>query len=159
MKRPISWFGAGMGTLLLLAPNAYAKEEKVPPENVPKPVMDAVKARFNDAEVTGAAKEKGDGKLVYEVSLNLKGKNIDMLLAPDGEIRMIEKTIARQDLPNAVVKALEDKYPEATYKRLEEVIEVKEKKETLVYYEALLVTAGTKELEVKLTTEGKIMKE
>jgi hypothetical protein len=48
MKRPISWPGAGMGALLFLVAVAYAgeEEEKVSLDNVPEPVMQAVKARF-----------------------------------------------------------------------------------------------------------------
>jgi hypothetical protein len=160
MKRPISWLGAGMGALLLLVAVAYAgeEEEKVSLDNVPKPVMEAVKARFKDAVITGAAKEKDDDeKPVYEVSLNLKGQTIDVILAPEGEIRLIEKRITFEDLPDAVAKALRDKYPKATYKIVEEMTAVEKGNEKLAYYEALLVTAEKKEREVKLTAEGKVV--
>lgn len=160
MRRPISWLGAVMGIFLLQVTVAYAGEEKVPLDKVPKPVMEAVKARFKDAIVSGATKEKDDeGKLVYEVSLTVEDQTIDVVLAPEGDIHLIEKTIDAKNLPNAVAKALEDKYPKATYKRLEEVIKVEEKNEQLAYYEALLVTAKKRKLEVELTAEGNIVKE
>jgi|SRR5512132_392684 hypothetical protein len=160
MKRLIRWFGAGMGALLLLVAGAYAgeEEEKVSLDNVPKPVMEAVKARFRDAVITGAVKEKGDDeKPVYEVSLNLKGQIIDVILAPEGEIRLIEKRITFEDLPDAVAKALKGKYPKATYKIVEEMTTVERGNEKLAYYEALLVTPEKKEREVKLTAEGKVV--
>jgi len=157
MRRLVSWLGAVMG-MLLLPVAAICAEEEIPLDKVPPPVMEAVKARFKDAELTGAAKEMDENKLVYEVTLQLKGQNIDVILAPEGEILLIEKAIARKDLPTAVAKALEDKYPKATYKVVEEVIKVEKKEERLEYYEARLVTAEKKRLEVKVTPGGKIVK-
>jgi hypothetical protein len=78
-------------------------------------------------------------------------------LAPEGEIHLIEKRITFEDLPDAVAKALRDKYPKATYKIVEEMTAVEKGNEKLAYYEALLVTAEKKEREVKLTTEGKVV--
>lgn len=161
MRRIINWLGAGIGILLLLVTVAYAGEEDVPLDKVPKLVMEAVKARFKDAEVTGAAKEQNEkGELVYELSLKVEGQNVDVIVAPEGDIRLIEKTIDAKNLPGAVAKALEDKYPKAVYNRLEEVIKVEEKNDQPAYYEALLVTAKKKiKLEVELTADGKIIKE
>jgi len=158
MRRLLSWLGAAMG-MLLLPVAAVCTDEEIPLDKVPPPVMEAVKARFKDAQATGAAKEMDQGKLVYEVTLQLKGQKIDVILAPEGEILLIEKAIARKDLPTAVAKALDDKYPKATYKILEEVIKVEKKEEKLEYYEARLVTPERKDLEVKLTTDGRIVKE
>jgi len=149
-----------MGILLFLATIANASEEEVQLDKVPKPVMEAVKARFKDAIVTGAAREMDDeGKLLYEVSLKVEGQTIDIVLASEGELRLIEKKIAAKDLPNAVAKTLEDNYPKATYKKLEEVILVEEKKDYPPYYEALLVTARKRNIEVEMTAAGKIVKE
>ena len=158
MRRLPSWLGAAMG-MLLLPVAAVCADEEIPLDKVPPPVMEAVKARFKDAVLTGAAKEMDQEKVVYEVTLQLKGQNIDVILAPEGEILVIEKAIARKDLPTAVAKALDDKYPKATYKILEEVIKVEKKEEKLEYYEARLVTPESKDLEVKLTTDGRIVKE
>ena len=158
MRRVLSWLGAAMGVLLLPVA-AVCADEEIPLDKVPPPVMEAVKARFKDAEVTGAAKEMDQEEVVYEVTLQLKGQKIDVILAPEGEILLIEKAIARKDLPTAVAKALDDKYPKATYKILEEVIKVEKKEEKLEYYEARLVTPERKDLEVKLTTDGRIVKE
>jgi Putative beta-lactamase-inhibitor-like, PepSY-like len=157
MRRLVSWLGAVM-SMLLLPVAAICAEEEIPLDKVPPPVMEAVKARFKDAEMTGAAKEMDQGKVVYEVTLRLKGQHIDVILAPEGEIVLIEKAIARNDLPTAVAKALEDKYPKATYKVVEEVVKVEKKEEKLEYYEARLVTAEKKRLEVKVTPGGKIVK-
>ena len=160
MRRPSTWLRAGIGVvLLILVAVAHADEETVPLDQVPQPVMEAVKARFKDAEVTGAGKETADGKLVYEVTIKHKARNIDVTLTQEGEVLSIEKEIGAKDLPKAVVKALEDKYPKATYKIVEEIIKVVKKQEKLAYYEVLLVTAEKKALEVQVTAEGKIVNE
>src|SRR4051812_785860 len=49
-------------------------EEKVPLAKVPKAALDAVKAKFPGAKLTGAEKEKEDGKDVYEIAITHKGR-------------------------------------------------------------------------------------
>jgi len=160
MRRKVFWLGGGVaGVLVFLATAAHSQEENVPLDKVPKPVLEAVKARFQDAEVSGASKETEDGKLVYEITIKHKKQNIDVTLTPEGEILMIEKEIAAKDLPEKVSKALEDKYPKATYKIVEEIIKVEKKDEKLAYYEVLLVTSEKKTLEVQVNAEGKIINE
>lgn len=160
MRGPIIRRCAGMGmVLLILVAVAHGQEEKVALDKVPKPVLEAVKARFKDAKLTGSSKETEDGKLVYEVSIKQRGRNIDVTITPQGETLMVEKEITTKDLPKSAAKALEDKYPKATYKIVEEIIKVEKQKEKLAYYEALLVTAEKKALEVQVTAEGKIVNE
>jgi uncharacterized membrane protein YkoI len=121
---------------------------------VPKAALDAVKAKFKDAELVSAQKEKEDDKLVYEINLKHKGQTIEVTVTPDGKIVSIEKTIAAKDLPKAVAEAIESKYPKATIKLAEEVIEGGK-----TNYEVLLATADKKMVEVVLNPEGKIVKE
>jgi hypothetical protein len=136
-----------------------ADEEKVPLDKVPRAVLEAVKKRFPEAEVTGAEKETDNGKTVYEIGIKDKGQSIEVTLTPEGTLTEIEKQIAAKDLPKAVAEGLESKYPKATFKTIEEVIMVREGKEKLEYYEVLLVTAEKKKLEVTVTPDGKINKE
>ena len=105
----------------------------------------------------GASTEKTkDGKTVYEVSVKQDGKNIDVTLKPDGTITTIEKEIDAKELPKAVTGALERKYPKAKYEFVEEFIKVEGGKETLSYYEVLLVTTEKKTLEVEVDLDGTI---
>lgn len=145
--------------LVFLARPVWADEESVPLDKVPKPVMEAVKKRFPKAEAKEASKEGEKDKVVYEVTLKQDGKNIDVTLTPDGAITLIEKEIAFKDLPKPVAEVLDKKYPKATYKIVEEVISVKDGKEALDYYEALLVTAEKKTFEVEVLADGKIKAE
>lgn len=143
---------------LVAVTSARADEEKVPLDKLPKPILEAVKKRFPKAEIVGAEKETDKGKTEYEVEIKENGKKVDVMLTPEGTITLIEKEIAAKDLPKAVATALEGKYPKATFKVVEEVIQVKEGKESLGYYEVLLVTAEKKTLEVEVTADGKVLK-
>jgi RNA polymerase sigma factor (sigma-70 family) len=134
-------------------------EEKVPLDKLPKAVTDAVKARFPEAKLVSAEKEKEDGKTVYEVNIKNKDQQIEVTVTPEGKLVTIEKVITARDLPNPVADVVARKYPKATYKMIEEVIKVDGKDEKLEYYEVLLVTAEKKVLEVSVTPEGTIKKE
>jgi uncharacterized membrane protein YkoI len=144
--------------LVLAAAAARADEEKVPLDKVPKAVTDAVKARFPNAKLLGAEKEKEAGKTVYEIAIEHKEQKIEVTLTPEGTIVEIEKQIAARDMPKAVSEALEGKYPKATYKMIEEVIKVKGGKEKVEYYEVLLVSAEGRRFEVSVAPDGKVLK-
>lgn len=160
MRRFAVWFGAGTAwAFLVLAASACGAEEKVALDKVPKPVTEAVKARFKDAQLTGASQETEQQKPVFEVTIQHAGQNIDVTLTPEGEILLIEKEIPAKGLPKPVRRALREKYPKATYKIVEEIIKVDNKQEKLAYYELLLVTADESTLEVQVTAEGKILHE
>ena len=144
-----------LGTLALVAAVRADDEEKVPLDKLPKAVADAVKAKFPDAKLVAAGKEKEDGKVVYEVAITNKDQSIEITVTPDGKIVLIEKVIAEKDLPKAVAEALEKKYPKATIKKLEEIV----KDDKIVKYEALIVTADKKNLEVSFDPSGKFLEE
>jgi hypothetical protein len=145
--------------LMLVTTVARSDESKVPLGDVPKGGVEAVKAMFPTAEITGAAKETEDGETVFEITLKLKGKNIDVTVGTDGKIQLVEKEISQKDLPKAVSQALEAKYPNATYKIVEQVDVVKDGKPKLDFYEALLVTTDKQAIEVEIAPDGKIKKE
>lgn len=145
----------GLGGL----PAAHCDEEKVPLDRLPKAVTAAVRQRFPNAELKSAGKEVEGGKTVYEVAIRAGGQGLEVTLTPDGTIVEIEKQIKAGRLPRAVAAALRDKYPNATYQMVEQVIKVKDGKETLEYYEVLLVSADRKKVEVSVSPAGKIVKE
>lgn len=135
-----------------------ADEEKVPLGKLPKPITESVKKRFPKGELTEASKETEDGKTVYEVTVKDGKQKIDVTLTAEGVITTLEKTIDAKDLPKAVRDALEAKYPKAVTKIAEEVVKVKDGKESIDYYEALLETADKKRVEVEITANGTIKK-
>lgn len=139
---------------LLAAMTVRADEENVALDKVPKAVLDAVKAKFKGAKLTGAVREKTGEKIAYEISLKHKGRTIDVTLTPAGKIVSIEKSLTFKELPKAVRKAIAGKYPKADIKAVEELIEGKK-----VSYEVQLVTADKKKIEVTLDVSGKILSE
>ena len=142
--------------LVLAAGVVRADEEKIALDKLPKAVADAVKKRFPKAELVEAAKETDKDKVEYEVTLKDGETHIDVMLTPEGAITLIEKTIPAKDLPKAITDGIDAKYPKATITLAEELIGVKDGKETLDFYEAIITTADKKTIELKLTTDGKI---
>ncbi|HVS37130.1 MAG TPA: PepSY-like domain-containing protein, partial [Gemmataceae bacterium] len=126
---------------------------------LPKTVVDAVKARFPDADLVEAAKEVEDGKTYYEIEIINKKEALSVELTPDGDLTEIEKEIEYKALPKAVSKALEEKYPKAEYAEVEEVTKVEKKTEKLAYFEVQVKTADKKKLEVQVDPDGKILSE
>jgi uncharacterized membrane protein YkoI len=148
--------------LVLLAAVAGADEKekpkKVPLDKVPKAVLNAVKARFPGARLTSVEKETVDGKVLYDIELTHKGRKYEMDVHEDGTVVEVEKQVDPKDLPEAVTKALKDKYPKAAIKEVMEVNKVKGKKETPDHYEVILVTKDKKEREVTVSLDGKTVK-
>ena len=140
--------------VFLLASAALAREEKVALDAVPGPVMDAVKARFGAAKVTGAGKETEHGRLVYEISVEEKGRNVDVTVTPAGSVLLIERAIDAGTLPAPVVQTLARKYPGASYRLAEEIVEVEKGKDRLAWYEVLLATSDGHKKEVKVRPDG-----
>jgi uncharacterized membrane protein YkoI len=152
----VKWLGSVVAGLLLVAvTNVWADEEKIDPSKLPEKVVAAVKEKFPDGKIVRASKEKEGGETIYEVALKDKDQNVSMDVKEDGTIVEIEKEIKVKDLPEAVTKGLEEKYPKAKFKKAEEVI----KKDKLEYYEVIVVTEDKKQFEVQVNAEGKVLKE
>lgn len=148
--------GVGVALVLALALGATAEEKKV---ELPKKVADALKARFPKYTITKLTKEKEKGAVVYDIEFTVGGKKHEADIKEDGTIVNWEVEIALKDLPEAVKKAIDKKYPKATLKEAMKVTAVKGKKEELEGYEVTLVTAGKKKVEVNVSPEGKITEE
>lgn len=159
MRGIITGVSAGTAlTLLLMAASVPTRAENVPLHTVPKPVLDAVRARFKDAKIEGAEKERGHRGFVYEVTIKHQGKNVDVTLTPEGTILLIKREIAPPDLPEPVAKTLAETYPGAAYHAIEAVIRVQGSQEKLAYYEVDLVTAQRRIVEVRVNADGRILK-
>lgn len=143
---------------LVLGATASAAE-KVALDKLPKAVADAVAKRFPKAEAKSAAKDGAGDDAVYEVALKDGGKGIDVSVTAKGAITQFEQELAFKDLPKAVAETFAAKYPKAAYTIIEAVVTVKDGKETLAYYEAVLVTADKKTLEAEVLPDGKFKAE
>jgi hypothetical protein len=149
---------AGVVGLSLSFAAVWADEEKVSLDKVPPAVLDAVKARFAGAEMLGAEKETENGKTVYEIAVRHNKQKIEVSVSPEGKLLEMEKQIDAKDMPQAVVDTLKEKYPDASYKMVEEITKVNGTEEKVDGYEVLLVTAAKKRVEVVVSPDGKITK-
>jgi Putative beta-lactamase-inhibitor-like, PepSY-like len=148
----------GLAGLVILCAFARADEVKVPLKDLPKAVLDSIKAKFPRAELTEATKETEDGRTTYEIALKDGGRAVDVAVTEDGKITEIETTIDAKALPAKVTAALTEKYPKGTIKKAEEIVEIRNGTETKSF-EVVVMTAAEKSIEVKLSPEGKILKE
>ena len=158
MRRLFGSFTAGVAALSL-GLMVVAQAAEVSLTSVPKPVLHTVKTRFKNAMLVGASEEKtAEGKAFYEVSLKERGRSIDVTLSPEGAMSVIEKQIARKELPKPMADTLSKRYPGAKYTMFEQVFEVEAGKETLVYYEAVLIDSGKQTWAVELALDAKVRK-
>lgn len=150
--------GSAVLGLVLVATIAPA-QEKIDPDKIPKKVLDALKTKFPKAEILKCTKEKEGGNIIYDLECKQEGRKCEADIKEDGTILNYEKEIGAKDLPEAVTKAVDKKYPNATLKEVMEITEVKEDKEKLEGYEITLVTADKKNVEVTVAPDGKILEE
>ena len=87
------------------------KDEKK--DEIPKKVMDALKAKFPKAEIRKWTKEKEGDKVVYDIEFKQDGKKFEADIFEDGTIHNWEREIQAKDLPKAVTDAVEKKYPKS----------------------------------------------
>ena len=149
------WIAVLLGSLLTLpVARSQDKKEKIPPR-----VMDALKARFPKAVIDKCTREKEGDAVVYDIEFKQGTQKFEADIKEDGTIVNWEKEIAIKDLPDAVRKAVDRKYPNATLKEVMQVTEVKDGKDRLEGYEITLQTAAKKSVEVTLAPDGKILED
>ena len=146
--------------VLVAAGSARAEDKKDDKKDeIPKKVMDALKAKFPKAEIRKWTKEKENDKVIYDIEFKQDGKNFEADIFEDGTYQNWEKQIEAKDLPKAVRDAVDKKYPKATLKEVMEINDVKDGKDSLHGYEIVLETADKKEVEVTVAPDGKILED
>jgi hypothetical protein len=149
----------GLVGAVLILPSAAAQDPAKDLDKIPKKVMDALKARFPKAQIHKWTKEKEGDDVVYDFEFKDRGRACEADIKEDGTYINYEKAIAAKDLPAAVTKAIEAKFPKAALKEIMEETEVQGKEEKLSAYEVVLISADKKTLEIRLSPDGKILEE
>ena len=62
----------------------------VPIDQLPKPVVEAVKKQFPNGELVEAETEKDQGQMVYEVEVMVAGEEKEIEVSPEGKIVEID---------------------------------------------------------------------
>jgi uncharacterized membrane protein YkoI len=149
---------AGFLGLLGLARGALAQETEIKLDDVPTPVMDSAKAKFPGAKMREASKETEDGKTVFELSMTHEDRKMDVTFQEDGTLVLVETEIAETELPAAVTRAANEKYPGAKIDLAESVKKGPRVKKEVDYYELHMTTADKKSVEIEVDAAGKIKK-
>ena len=101
-------FALVLGGLLLVGAQA---QDKPGMHQIPKKVMDGLKAKFPKSDIQKWTKEKEDTMIVYDIEFTQGGRKFEADVKEDGTIHNWEKAIAAKDLPTPVQKAVDRRYP------------------------------------------------
>lgn len=159
MRHSVVLLGAVVLFLSIGAGAVRAQEEAVPQDKIPKAALDALLAKFPKAKIDKCTKAKEGDDIVYDIEFKQEGRKCEADIKENGTYINYEKAIEAKDLPKAASEAIEKKYPKATLKEIMAETEVTGKKEKLSAYEVVLVTANKKEVEVRLSPDGKILED
>ncbi len=159
MRRSIILLGAFALCLVVATAKVRSQEEAVSPDKIPKAVMDALLTKFPKAKIDKCVKEKEGDDIIYDIEFKQEGRNCEADIKENGTYLNFEKAIAAKELPKAVSDAIAKRYPKATMNEIMEETEVKGKDEKLSAYEVVLVTADKKEVEVRVSPDGKILED
>jgi Putative beta-lactamase-inhibitor-like, PepSY-like len=161
--RHLKWLVGGLFTTilagLLLAVPAACAQDKLDLDKIPKKVMDALKAKFPKAKIHKWTKEKEGTDVVYDLEFKQDTRKFEADIKEDGTISNWEKEIAAKDLPEAVKKTVDGKYPRSILKEIMAITAVKDGKDAPEGYEIVLETAHTKEVEVTVAPDGKLLED
>jgi hypothetical protein len=149
---------AGFLAVLGLATGTRAQEGEIPLERVPKAVMDSAKAKYPGAEIKVASVEAEDGKPpVYALEMKHHRHDVDATFKADGTVVQVDTAVAAKELPKAVLRAVEHRYPGASFRGADSVKKGPEVKKKADYYELYLMTADQKPALVKVDPNGKVL--
>ena len=121
--------------------------------------MDCLKTRFPKAQIDKWTKETEGGTVVFDIEFRQDGRKFEADIKEDGTIQNWEEAISPEDLPSAVAEAVEKKYPKASMKEIMAITRVTTAKETLEGYEIVLRTADTKDVELTVSPDGRILED
>src|SRR5262245_3488962 len=148
MMRLLRWTTlAGVVGLLSMAAVVRADEKRISERELPRAVLKAARAKFPKAKIAEAIKEVDGDETIYELSLKLGDRTVDVAMEADGTILEVEKELTFDELPEAVKHTLAARYPNAKVAKVETLA----KRNGLVCYEIAVTT------EVVLDAKGKLV--
>ena len=146
--------------LIMIGLNTQAQEKDKPDTNqIPKKVMDGLKAKFPKPEIDKWTKEKEGEIFIYDYEFKQVGQKFEADIKEDGTIHNWEKAITIKDLPAAVRITVDKMYPKASLKEIMQITAVKDGKDELEGYEIVLRTNDKKDVEVTVAPDGKILED
>ena len=141
--------------LLLTSMNAAGAPDQR--AGIPANVMAALTGKFPQAHVDKWTKEKEDGKPVYDIEFHQGDRKFEADIFADGTIHNWERQIPEADLPQAVIKAVNQKFPHAVLKEIMAVTDVNNGADELTGYEVVIQRARKKDVEMTVAPNGKVL--
>lgn len=132
---------------------AQSQSQTIPVAEAPKAVIDAVKAKFPDAEIQKAKKKVENGKTFFGIGLTSKGTERSLTLTEKGKIVEAKSVVAASALPAKVAEAVYAAYPNSTTKKAQKVTAYKEEKS----FKVEVVTSDKQTKTIVLDAEGKVL--
>jgi hypothetical protein len=143
--------------LIVAAQIANADGQEIPVAKLPKLVTKILEAKYTAADLVKAYKEVEQDETFFTVVLKYKKAEYEVTITAEGEIIETAKILTAKELPDAVTKALQQKYRNS---KVKEAAEVREPGQTPARtYHVELVTSQNVALEIVLDVQGKILQE
>jgi hypothetical protein len=124
-----------------------AEAQKIRSKDVPAEAKNTLQKRY---AVTDADWDKEEGS--FEANFELKGKEMSVLIDAKGNILEVETEVAKNDLPAAVLKSLENNYKDF---KIEETARIESKGE--ITYE-VEVEKGKETFDLIFNINGNLLK-
>ena len=159
MRHSVVLLGAFVLFVFIATGVVQAREDPVPQDKIPKTVMDALLAKFPKAKIDKCVKEKEGDDVVYDIEFKQEGRKCEADIKENGAFINYEQAIEAKDLAQVVRDAIEKRYPRSKFKETMEETEVQGQNEKISAYEVVLLTADNKEVEVRLSPDGKILED
>ncbi len=136
---------------LSFASISYSQETKITKKEVPAAVLNAFKAEYPKARITGVLKENDHGLIFYEIGSKDGKIKRNVVYNPAGVVMEIEQVIPASELTNAVKTAIVKDHPNAKIKAVE-----KSMQGAAIKYEVILQEKN-KKFEVNYAPDGSIL--
>ena len=152
--KPTLGISALLSAALLTFPLGLAAKD-ISKKQVPQPVLEAFQKAYPNARDMGYKEGQRDGKTYYEVEYRDNKKQYDVLYTADGTLIEKEEEVALSEVPEAVVQAVKQEYPNGKLKKIAK--KVMDTQGNLTGYE-IEVKEGGKEWDVYTDVNGKIIR-
>jgi hypothetical protein len=123
---------------------------------LPKKLAAILEIKYPAAELVSAYKDVDDDETFYSVALTYKKHEYEVTITSHGEIVETTKTIGAKDLPEPVLKAIQEKHRN---KAVKSAVEVREVGQSITRTFHVEVDAGPAGTEMILDPQGRILSE
>lgn len=150
--KPLSSLALTALLLTALASRAAdKKEETIKLKDAPAAVQETIKKSAEGAKIKQVEKVTDGDKVIYEAIIVKGGKNLEVEVAPDGKIILMEEEVKLAECPAPVQATIKTEVGKGKITLLEKVT-----KDGSIYYEVEFSKDG-KDLEVLIALDGKVM--